>query len=124
MSKFYYCYNKVIMKNIDFEEGGNFKHFASRKILGEPQVPSMVKLLIKSGVVKDKNKAMKFLVWLFFVMVIASATLLVYVYVKNNPKAIPYEQMTEKQKQKIPAKERNYIEKHLSPSSSISNPIK
>lgn len=62
------------MSRVEFEED-NF-HIKSRRLLGEPDTPTMIKFLLKTGLVKTEKSA---LILLVFVIVVAlSATIFIF----------------------------------------------
>jgi hypothetical protein len=49
------------MNSVDFMEDNEF-HIKSRRLLGEPTTPSMVRFLLRSGVVKNEKQALLVLI--------------------------------------------------------------
>lgn len=56
------------MSDLQFVEENDF-HIKSRRLLGEPTTPSMVRFLLRTGVVKTEKQALIFLI-IFVVIVI------------------------------------------------------
>ena len=100
------------MSTVEFDEepGSAAQFYRSPKILGEPQTPGMVKVLMKSGLIKSQKAAFFSLLGIIFGSVAASAVLLYYSYGGTTLRAIPYDQMTPSQKKNIPFEERMYLE--------------
>lgn len=63
-----------LMDEIDFMENNEF-HVKSRKLLGEPQTPTMVNLLLRSGLVKTEKQAL--IVLIVFICLVFFLTLLI-----------------------------------------------
>jgi hypothetical protein len=57
--------------SVQFNEDNEF-HIKSRALFGEKQTPTMIRILLKSGIVKNEKQAV--VVLLFAVVVMASAT--------------------------------------------------
>jgi len=97
------------MSDIEFEDeftGGNLRSIHYQ----QEQQPYMINLLIKSGLVKDKKQAN----YLMLVIVVVFLVLSVYLFSLAfgiTPKSVPYNQLTEQQKQKISQQERAFIER-------------
>jgi hypothetical protein len=49
------------MSEISFHEDNEF-HIRSRKLLGEPETPSMIRFLLRTGIVKDEKQALYVLI--------------------------------------------------------------
>lgn len=58
------------MSDVEFEENNNEFHIKSRRLLGEPETPAMIRALLKTGVVKNEKQAVVIL--LIFIIVIFS----------------------------------------------------
>lgn len=98
------------MENIRFEDD----KYTSHRILGEKETPAIVQFLLKTKIVKTKKQA--YYTYLIFVVILfAIAFYFLYSTYWSNPEqqAIPYEQMTQAQKNQIPFQERMYIESRL-----------
>jgi len=59
------------MGSIDFHEENEF-HIRSRRLLGEPETPSMIRFLLRTGVVKNEKQAVSILIGV--ILVALSAT--------------------------------------------------
>lgn len=59
------------MSNTEFLEDNEF-HIKSRKLFGEPQTPAMIRVLLKTGIVKTEKQALYFLIGLMIVAVAAT----------------------------------------------------
>lgn len=68
------------VENIEFEEDNNEFHIKSRKILGEPETPSMTKALLKTGIVKNEKQALIVLILLAVSMIGAA----IFIFRSNN----------------------------------------
>lgn len=64
------------MALVEFEENNNEFHIRSRRLLGEPDTPGMVRILLKYGVVKNEKQALVVLVTLMLVAFSATFLLL------------------------------------------------
>ena len=64
------------MALVEFEENNNEFHIKSRRLLGEPDTPGMIKVLLKSGIVKTEKQALVILVALMLVAFSATFFLL------------------------------------------------
>ncbi|MEI6553896.1 MAG: hypothetical protein WCO09_04985 [bacterium] len=76
----------------------------------QKQQSTMIKLLIRSGLVKDQKQANN----LMLVIIVIFLLLSIYLFslsFGSTPKSVPYDQMTEQQKQNISPQERAFIEK-------------
>lgn len=62
--------------NIQFEDGGSEFHIKSRRIFGDPETPTMIRLLLKYKIVKNEKQAVAVL--LGIILVALSATFLLY----------------------------------------------
>lgn len=69
------------MDEVDFMENNEF-HIKSRKLLGEPQTPTMIRLLLKSGLVKTEKQAL--IVVSIFICVMFVATWFILAGVGGN----------------------------------------
>lgn len=76
------------------------------------QEPKMIKLLIKSGIAKNKKQANIFLLICVVVFLTVSAYLFAGT-IESEPEIIPYNSLTEAEKNKIPVDERLFIERNL-----------
>ena len=76
------------------------------------QEPQMIKLLIKSGIAKNKKQANIFLLTCVVVFLTISAYLFAGT-IEGEPEIIPYNSLTESEKNKIPVDERLFIERNL-----------
>jgi len=63
-------------KGIQFDDGKNEFHIKSRRIFGDPETPTMIRLLLKSRIVKNEKQALYVL--LAIIIVALSATFLLY----------------------------------------------
>jgi len=59
-------------ENVVFNEGGPEFHIKSRRILGEPETPTMIRLLLKTGAAKNEKQAVTILVIAVLFMVVAT----------------------------------------------------
>ncbi|MEN9921335.1 MAG: hypothetical protein RLZZ517_313 [Candidatus Parcubacteria bacterium] len=95
----------------------NGLEFMESSYVGEKKYPTeqeskMIKLLIKAGIVKNKKEANFFL--LACVLIFVSLSMYLFtISIESEPKVIPYEKLTEAQKNQIPIDERIFIEKNL-----------
>lgn len=55
-------YNRHIMKSVEFEEDNSDFHIKSRSLLGEPETPTMIKFLLKTGMAKNEKQALIILI--------------------------------------------------------------
>ena len=62
------------MNGIDFHEDNDF-HIRSRRLLGEPETPSMIRFLLRSGVAKTEKQALYILISV--ILVALSATIFI-----------------------------------------------
>jgi hypothetical protein len=63
------------MSEISFHEDNEF-HIRSRKLLGEPETPSMIRFLLRTGIVKDEKQALYVLIGVI-VVALSSAVFLI-----------------------------------------------
>lgn len=89
-------------KNINFESSGKFKSYT---ILGEPQQPKILKVLINIGVVKKEKTALILLI-LFILSTLALAAYVFYINIK--PKPVKYN-LSPKTIQALPTEFRKQI---------------
>jgi hypothetical protein len=54
------------MSGIDFHEENEF-HIKSRRLLGEPETPTMVRFLLRSGFAKNEKQALYILIGVVFI---------------------------------------------------------
>ena len=59
------------MGSIDFHEENEF-HIRSRRLLGEPETPSMIRFLLRTGVVKNEKQAVSILIGVILVALSAA----------------------------------------------------
>lgn len=59
------------MSRVEFNDENEF-HIKSRALFGDPQTPTMIRLLLKTGVVKSEKQAV--VVLLIMVVIMVSAT--------------------------------------------------
>ncbi|MFA7422013.1 MAG: hypothetical protein WCZ90_20180 [Melioribacteraceae bacterium] len=59
-------------ENVVFNEDEQEFHIKSRKILGEPETPTMIRLLLKSGAAKNEKQALIILLVAVLFMVVAT----------------------------------------------------
>lgn len=59
-------------ENVVFNEDEQEFHIKSRKILGEPETPTMIRLLLKSGAAKNEKQALTILLVAVLFMVVAT----------------------------------------------------
>jgi hypothetical protein len=50
------------MNQVQFEEDNNEFHIRSRRLFGEPETPTMVRFLLRTGIVKNEKQALYILV--------------------------------------------------------------
>jgi hypothetical protein len=98
------------LRGVQFEEE-TFKGHSVNNYQNEPE-SKMIKLLIKSGVVKTRKQANVFLLLCVVVFSLTS----VYVFSKTiepDVPIIPYKDLTPEQKNQVPMEEQIYIERTL-----------
>jgi hypothetical protein len=101
------------MTNVQFDEGQvGTQHYASLKIFGRRQTPSIVKWLIKSRLASTEQQGFKWMIGIILASVVLSGVILFLTLFEKTPQVIPYAQMTAEQRQLIPKKELRYIQKH------------
>ena len=71
-------------KNIEFEDNYKFK---SRTVLGKPQEPKIVKMLMDAGIIKKEKTAFKLLIVFILLTLVLSAFIF---YINIKPKPIRY----------------------------------
>ena len=86
--------------------------YAGTKSYPTEQESKMIKLLIKAGIVKNKKEANFFLLACVIIF-ISFSTYLFAISIESEPVVIPYDKLTEAEKNKIPVDERLFIEKNL-----------
>jgi hypothetical protein len=69
--------------SIEFEESGSEFHIKSRKLFGEPETPTMIKLLLKSGWVKNEKQA----VYVLLGIIVAASSAAFFVGFGGNGKS-------------------------------------
>jgi len=60
-----------LMSGVEFNEENEF-HIKSRALFGEPQTPSMIRILLKTGIVKTEKQAVVALLIMVVIMVFAT----------------------------------------------------
>jgi hypothetical protein len=69
------------MSNVDFLEKNEF-HIRSRKLFGDPTTPTMISILLKTGVAKNEKQATGILLGIIAVTLTLTSIL---IYVRFNP---------------------------------------
>lgn len=95
------------MKEVQFQEE-RYSGYRTTNYQSEKE-PKMITLLIKSGIVKDKKQANIFLLCCAVFFIFTS----VYAFSKTvdkTPEVVPYDELTQQQKQEVPIQERMYLE--------------
>lgn len=96
--------NKISFEEDDFIKKGNYNSY------NLDNTPKMIKLVIKVGLVKNKQQANILLLSLTVVLIIVTV-ILIRTTIETVPTQIPYEQLSELQKLQLPEIIRNFHEK-------------
>ncbi len=76
------------MSDIQFDEPQNQMRYQSRRILGEPATPTVIKFLLKKGIARDEEHATKILMIAIGIMFFIS--IILFVNYINPPEANVY----------------------------------
>lgn len=87
--------------SVEFEENNDLSHFRSRSILGTPETPKMVNLLMKYGIA-DEQKAGYTLLGIIGLLLILSAIVIYTFVLPEKPKVIFYEELSPEVKAALP----------------------
>lgn len=63
------------MKHVDFVEQNEF-HIKSRKLFGEPTTPTMIRILLRTGIVKNEKQALIVLIGIVILLFTLTFTLI------------------------------------------------
>jgi hypothetical protein len=102
------------MTDVQFDDSqGGQQHYASPKIFGRPQTPFILKMLVKKGVVQTEMQGFRWMIGIIILAVTASLAILAFTFIEITPRSTPYTEMTAEQKERVPKKESQYIERKL-----------
>lgn len=99
-------------ENFQFTEENPMNNSINSNINMLSKEPKIVTLLIKSKIAKDTKQA-NIILLIFTIFAIIATILLLTSLADTQPNSIPYKNLSELEKSKLPLEERLFIEKNL-----------